>query len=313
MFPHALVQYYVCMDIRVVIGICVAVAIVAVSLVTWRLIARYRASREIFLKYNTMAGPLRVYTIRRDDDWVRVMDVQGTMQSATYLDDWRCYDLVYDYTKQYDHLFEAGDPAHGVLVLGGGGYSYPKHLISKHDDVFVEVVEIDPTVTSIAQRYFFLDRLIVEFDTEESGRLKLICDEARHFLESTDKRYSAIVNDCFSGLHFAESLATREAAQLYHDHLVEGGVYLSNVISALEGDRAHMMKRIVTTLDEVFKNVYVIAGQPERPENYDNNIVIATDGDYVFSGVYPFVRDLGTEVLLDANAVDENWTVPIAD
>lgn len=308
-----LIQYYVYMDMRIVIGICAVAVLVVIGLVAWRAVARYRASREIFLKFDTMAGPLRVYTIRRDDDWVRVMDVQGTMQSATYLDDWRCYDLVYDYTKQYDHLFEAGKPEHGVLVLGGGGYSYPKHLISNYDDVAVEVVEIDPTVTSIAQRYFFLDRLIVEFETEENGRLELICDEARHFLESTDKRYSAIVNDCFSGLHFAESLATLEAAQLYRDHLVEGGVYLSNVISAVEGDRSHMINRIVATLDAVFKNVYVIAGQPEKPENYDNNIVIATDGDYVFSGIYPFIRDLGTNILLDENAVDENWTVPIAN
>ena len=306
-------RYHKCMDMRIVIGICVAAALVVIALVAWRAVVRYRSSREIIMKFNTMAGPLRVYTIRQDDNLVRVMDVQGTMQSATYIDDWHCYDLVYDYTKQYDHLFEAGEPEHGVLVLGGGGYSYPKHLISKHDDVFVEVVEVDPTVTSVARRYFFLDRLIVEFDTEENGRLKLVCDEARHYLETTDRRYSAIVNDCFSGLHFVESLATREAAQLYHDHLVEGGVYLSNIISAVEGDRAHMMKRVVATLDAVFKHVYVIAGQPERPENYDNNIVIATDGDYAFSETYPFVRDLGANVLLDANTVNENWMVPVAN
>ena len=136
-----LMQYYVNMDMRIVIGACAIAVLVVVGLVAWRMVVRYRASREIFLKFDTMAGPLRVYTIRQDDDWVRVMDVQGTMQSATYLDDWRCYDLVYDYTKQYDHLFEAGKPEHGVLVLGGGGYSYPKHLISSHDDIAVAITK----------------------------------------------------------------------------------------------------------------------------------------------------------------------------
>ena len=299
------------MDIRVIIVICLVAAAALVAVAVWLLMRRSRRRREVFIKFDTMAGPLRIYTIARDADWVRVMDVQGTMQSATYLEDWRCYDLVYDYTKAYNHMFDAGFPIRDVLVLGGGGYSYPKYLISQFNNVRCDVVEIDPMVTAIAQRYFFLDRLIVEFETEENGRLQLVNDEARHFLEESDKRYDAIVNDCFSGLHFEEKLATVEAARLYREHLVEGGVFLSNVISALEGDRARMMQRVVATLGEVFAHVYVIAGQPDIPTNCDNNVVIATDGPWTFSGTYPFVRDLGAGVLRDAQTQDEDWTVPI--
>ncbi len=301
------------MDFILIIALVVIVVAAAIAVAAWLIVRRKRRQQEVFIKFNTMAGPLRIYTIARDEDWVRVMDVQGTMQSATYLEDWRCYDLVYDYTKFYDHMFEATVPIDDVLILGGGGYSYPKHLISHHPEVRCDVVEIDPTVTPIAQRYFFLDRLIVEFATEENGRLNLICDEARNYLEHCDKKYSAIINDCFSGLHFAERLATLEAAQLYHDHLVENGVFLSNVIGALEGNRSHTMQRIVATLAEVFEHVYIIAGQPDIPTNCDNNVVIATDGPWNFTDVYPFVRDLGTRILLDHNTEEENWTVPVAD
>ena len=301
------------MDASVIIAVCIAAAIlVAAAVAVWALVRRYRRSREIFLKFDTMAGPLRVYTIRRGDDLVRVMNVRGTMQSATYLEDWRCYDLVFDYTKAYNHMFDAALPIRNVLMLGGGGYSYPKYLISHYPDLAVDVVEIDPTVTAIAQRYFFLDRLIVEYDTETTGHLQLICDEARHYLEGCDKRYDVIVNDCFSGMHFAEGLATLEASYLYHRHLTQDGIFLSNVIASLEGDRSKMLQRIAATLARVFRHVYVIAGQPDNPSNCDNNVIIATDGDWTFSGVYPFVRDLGATILLDANAKEENWTVPIS-
>lgn len=300
------------MNTPLIIVLCVIVVLVVAAITAWVLVRRYRRQREIFVKFDTMAGPLRIYTIARNDEWVRVMDVQGTMQSATYLDDSRCYELVYDYTKAYNHMFDADLAIDDVLVLGGGGYSYPKYLISHYPDLRCDVVEIDQKVTLIAQRYFFLDRLMVEFETEETGRMELICDEARHFLEQSDRRYSAIVNDCFSGLHFAEGLATVEAARLYHEHLVEGGIYLSNVIGALEGDRSKMMQRVIATLGEVFSHVYVIAGQPETPTNCDNNVVIATDGEWTFKDVFPFVRDLSARILRDSNTDEEDWTVPTA-
>lgn len=301
------------MDTLLIIAIVVAIVAVIIAITVCLIVRRNRRQREVFIKFKTMAGPLRIYTIAHDEDWIRVMDVQGTMQSATYLDDWRCYDLVYEYTKFYDRMFDAAMPIDDVLILGGGGYSYPKHLISHYPKTRCDVVEIDPMVTSIAQRYFFLDRLMIEFNTEENDRLKLICDEARNYLGHCEKQYSAIINDCFSGLHFEESLATLEAAQLYHSRLVENGVFLTNVIGALEGNRSHMMQRVIATLEEVFEHVYIIPGQPDMPTNCDNNVIIATDGPWSFTGAYPFVRDLDARILLDCNTINENWTVPVAD
>ena len=104
---------------------------------------------EIFIKFDTMAGPCRVFTIERKDGLVRVMNVAGTMQSATYLDDDTYCDLPYAYTCDYDSMFFAGVPVRDVLVLGGGGYSYPKHLIAHHPETYVTCVEIDPVITAI--------------------------------------------------------------------------------------------------------------------------------------------------------------------
>lgn len=303
------------MDAGVLIVIAVIVLGAAIAAVVAVVLARrYRRSREIFIKLDTMAGPCRIYTIERKDGLVRVMNVAGTMQSATYLEDDTYCDLAYTYTRDYDCMFLAGVPVRDVLVLGGGGYSYPKHLIAHHPETYVTCVEIDPVITAIACRYFFLDRLFAEYDLEENGRLQLVEGDAREFLEEDEERYDAIVNDCFTGMTLVDSLVTREAARLYHEHLREGGVYLSNVIGAVEGPRSGTMRRIMRTLATEFAHVYVLPGQPSMLSNCDNNVVIATDGDWRFMGAIELeaweLADAG--ILLDENARDADWTVPTA-
>lgn len=299
--------------VRIAIGIGLLVVVAAI-VVTVVLVRRYRRSREIFLKFDTMAGPCRVFTIERKDGLVRVMNVAGTMQSATYLDDDTYCDLAYTYTRDYDCMFLAGIPVRDVLVLGGGGYSYPKHLIAHHPETFVTCVEIDPVITAIAHRYFFLDRLFEEYNLDETGRLQLVEGDARDYLEQSDGCYDAIVNDCFNGMSIVESLVTREAAQLYHDRLRDDGVYLANVIGAVEGPRSRSLRRIMRTLASVFAHVYVLPGQPSMLSNCDNNVVIATDGNWRFMGAIELATwELAdAEVVLDANARDEDWTVPTA-
>ena len=306
--------YHVRMDMTLAIVTCVVLLVVAIAVVTVILVRRYRRSREIFLKFDTMAGPCRVFTVERKEGLVRMMNVAGTMQSGTYLDDDTYCDLAFSYTRDYDCMFLAGVPVRDVLVLGGGGYSYPKHLIAHRPETFVTCVEIDPVVTAIARRYFFLDRLFEEYDLDETGRLQLVEGDAREFLEQSDERYDAIVNDCFAGMSLVESLATREAALLYHEHLREDGVYLSNVIGAVEGPRSRAMRRILRTLASEFAHVYVLPGQPAALSNCDNNVVIATDGDWRVPGAIELEawELAGAEVLLDATAADEDWTVPTA-
>lgn len=41
----------------------------------------------------------------------------------------------------------------------------------------MDVVEIDPKITEIARKYFYLDKLIRDFNLEENGRLKLMNED----------------------------------------------------------------------------------------------------------------------------------------
>ena len=60
-----------------------------------------------------------------------------------------------------------------------------------------------------------------------------------------------------------------------HDRLNPGGIYLTNVISAVEGPGAAFLRSQVALLEAVFDDVEVIPCDRENLTDEDNVIVIA--------------------------------------
>lgn len=216
---------------------------------------------------------------------IRVLEVAGTYQSATYLDDRWC-EPVFPYHKLFDHLFDAWPDGTGprtVAVLGGGGYAVPKHLVAHHPQIErIDVVELDPAIERIARRHFFLDRLEQVYGAQAAGRLALHIGDAREWLASCDHGFDVIVNDCFLGLIPDEGLMSVDAAELAADSLNPGGLYLSNVVSAVEGVHAQMLYSAIGALAQSFDHVWVYPCSPNNPAAQDNNVVIASDTWYDF-------------------------------
>ena len=194
-----------------------------------------------------------------------------------------------------------------VLVLGGGGFAWPKHVLATHPEVSLDVVEIDPAIIRIARKHFFLDEAIEKFDPVHA-RLRLICDDGRAFLENAAEssqrsygvrpeamRYDAIVNDAFSGAEPVRSLATVEAAQAAKACLIPGGLYAANVVSDFDRANVAFLRDLTATFAEAFAHVHIIPCPDEDFGGEDNYLVIATDGAYDFEDAIPFDEDfLGT-------------------
>ena len=220
---------------------------------------------------------------------IRVLNVAGTYQSATYLDDRWC-DPVFPYHLLFDHLFEpfAGTEApSSIAVLGGGGYAYPKHLIAHHPKVKrVDVVEIDPGIERIARKFFFLDRLEETYGTKTSKRLRLHVDDAGAWLRRQHRKFDVIINDCFSALEPEAAFMSPEGAWLVADHLSSNGVYLTNVVSALEGEYASPLYATVDALSRFFAHVWVYPCSGDEPSLRDNNVVVATNSNHQFAGAW---------------------------
>ncbi|MBR2709500.1 fused MFS/spermidine synthase [Candidatus Saccharibacteria bacterium] len=202
----------------------------------------------------------------------------GAYSSATFTDPAHKYELVYPYIKKYDHMFDFTD-VKTTAMIGGAAYQYPKYFISTFPDKSMDVIEIDPASTDIAKKYFYLDDLIADYGTE---RLGLYNEDGRVFMSRGEQKYDAILNDAFSGEVPVGTLATTEAAAAIKSKLNPGGVYMSNVIGALEGSRAKFLRAEVKTLSQVFRHVYVIpVHDGAKPTDYTNWMVIATDGDHL--------------------------------
>ena len=110
---------------------------------------------------------------------VRVLQVGGVYQSATYLGP-RRMEPVFSYYRAFDLAFTVRPKTRRALMIGGGGYAWPKHVLAcRSGNVTVDVVEIDPAVTYAALRWFYLDEAMAQ----HPGRLRLVTDDGRAYLE----------------------------------------------------------------------------------------------------------------------------------
>ena len=207
---------------------------------------------------------------------VRFYRQSGAYSSATFLDEKKKYELVFEYLDKYDEMFNFTD-VDEVAMIGGAAYQYPKYYISHFKDKKMDVIEIDPEATRIAKQYFFLGDLIEDYGED---RLGLYNEDGRVFFTNTSKKYDVVLNDAFSGEVPVGTLATREAVEVIKSRLNKDGVYMSNVLGAAEGDKSIFLKAEVNTMSKVFKYVYVVSvyEQP-RLDKVLNWVVIATDND----------------------------------
>ena len=249
---------------------------------------RLLRDRVVVASADTMFGPTQVVDVHDASGApVRVLEVDGTWQSATYLDDSWC-ELVFPYHRLFAHAMEAmARQPRRVLMLGGGGYAVPKHLVAHHPEVAqIDVMEIDPAIERIARRHFFVDRLETCFGAESSGRLRLHIADARTWLEENAQRYDAIINDCFFGLEPEMSLVTQEAAELICRHLTGEGLYLTNVVSALRGEESAILRATLSSLRGPFSYLWLYPGSPDDPYARDNIVVIASNARHEFAGAW---------------------------
>lgn len=247
----------------------------------------------------TSKGIARIHTVRDENNTpVRVLQLQGAYESATYLDENR-YEPVFAYQQAFDHVFEGHLPSNEILMIGGGGYAWPKHVLSTKPEIQITVVELDPSITALARKWFYLDQLLEEIP-DTADRLKLITADGRNYLEGTANRYAAIINDTFTGKDPALSLATIEALRITKTSLLPGGIYATNVVSEQEGEDISFLRDVVTTLNEVFAHVVVIPCEDTSFGLEDNYLVLASDLAHSFSETLPYDDDFLRNVLRDS-------------
>ena len=194
---------------------------------------------------------------------VRIMmtDPKGA-QSLMYTDD--PTELVSDYTKFYDLAFYYKPGAKKILMLGGGGYCVPRHVLAGREVSF-DVVELDPGVTEAARRYFEL---------REGPNLRIFHEDARTFLNRAARDglgpYDAVFMDVFGSWYSIPfQMTTVETAARIRGLMAPDGVLITNVIAALYGPRSGVFHGIYSAFSQAFPRMMIFpASAPEARYAY---------------------------------------------
>lgn len=248
--------------------------------------------KDTVISYDTEYWSVRIYNWLKNWENIRMLNIDGWFESATFTDEGKEYELVFDYTKYYNKMFNANIDINNVLLIWWGWYSYPKYYISHYPSKKMDVVEIDSKITEIAKKYFYLNKLIQDFDLINSKRLNLINEDGRTYLNDNDIEYDAILNDAFSGDNPAKTLTTLENIRNIKKSLKKNWVYLTNIISSLEWEKSKFLRAEVNTMKKVFNNVYIIpCSYKDNPYIHQNTMVIASDDELQFEDAYNLVLD----------------------
>lgn len=184
-----------------------------------------------------------------DHSVVYALTLDRMVHSYTSLDEPR--KLVYDYEKVYAKFTDqiAKDrPFLRTLFIGGGGYTFPKYMEALYPQSSIEVIEIDPGVTQVAQDLLGLD---------PEAKIITYNEDARIFFNELegDPEHDLIIGDAFNDFSVPYHLTTREFNERVKRCLKDDGFYMVNI---LDGHRALFLRAYLNTLKVTFPHVYLI-------------------------------------------------------
>ncbi len=120
-----------------------------------------------------------------------------------------------------------GRPPTRVLFIGLGGGIMPMMLRQRHPELAIDIVELDPAVTEIAEAFFAFRR---------DPRLTVHHGDGRVFLRRSEIRYDLIFLDAYNAEAIPFHLTTQEFYGLMGRRLAPGGVIAVNSAELLRQD-----------------------------------------------------------------------------
>ena len=195
------------------------------------------------------------------------------IHSYTSLED--PFHLEYEYIKIYEELVEervGADDTFKGLFIGGGGYTFPSYLEARYPGAKIDVVEIDPEVTRVAEKFLGL---------RKGDRIRTFNQDARWFAMNRrgSGEYDFVFGDAFNDLSIPYHLTTVEFSALLKGLLKPDGLLFVNIIDSFQ--KGLFLPSYMRTLEKVFGegNVHLVTTD--------------TEYDYMGTGTYIIVAGSG--------------------
>lgn len=193
----------------------------------------------------------RVRVLERSDGLRTLVTGAGrARQSAIHPG--RPLDLELAYTRVGMIGLALVPPDGRLLFVGLGGGAMPMYTRQILPAARIDVVEIDPVIVDVAQRFFGFT---------PDARMTVHTGDGRAFIENVPSgTYDLVVLDAFSDDEVPFTLTTREFLHAVRSSLSPRGVVVSNLWS-----RNDAFASMLVTYDDVFEQVHLI-GVPRHAQ-----------------------------------------------
>ncbi len=262
-------------------GVLAFFAVLATGSWSWaqdygeKLWLRRPARSNVLYSDESQYSYIEVIQLSEDPD-IRHMHLDTLLHSKLKLES--PGNLDYQYEQVYaaiTHRASRGKQHVHSLMIGGGGYVFPRYMDAVWPGSRTDVVEIDPAVTKAAMEAFGLAK-----DTP----IKCYHEDGRVFVDRLAKKvnageptalYDFVYFDAVNDYSVPYQLTTREFMQNVATLLTPEGGCLINMIDIY--DSGLLLGSLMNTVKTVFPNVYVLVEGSPSSESLEirNTFVIA--------------------------------------
>ena len=114
------------------------------------------------------------------EERMRLLLVDGAMQSAQYLEPALVEELPFEYMREFSWIYRLKPDIERVLLIGGGGFAYPKYFLQHYPEKSIDVIELSSTIVDIARDYFGLRAL----EKAYPDRLRILVGDGHAYLRT---------------------------------------------------------------------------------------------------------------------------------
>lgn len=189
-----------------------------------------------------------------------------------------------------------------VLVIGGGGYTFPRAAKELMPETDLDVVEIDPKVTQVAYRTLGLKKEYGLHDINMDGR-QFVAERA------AAQTYDLVIQDAVNDLSVPAHLLTKEYNDEVKKTLKPDGVYLLTIIDSIQDGK--LWRAAMRTLKETFSHVTLLYHEPmpDDPEKWAPDrrvyVIYAADRPFDLKGMQDAVTKQREDWIRAGAAVGE--------
>lgn len=211
--------------------------------------------------YSVLAGTQNERDVR-----LLTTDPRG-YQSAAYTDG--SNELALGYARKMAEVVRVAPNKENILIIGGGAFSLPEYLAAKYPSSHIDVVEIDPHLSGIAQKYFGYTPL---------PNIAVHAQDARVFLQKAQPNtYDVLLVDAYSNdSAIPFSLATLEYTEQLKRVAAPKGTVIANLIGSTNSSCLPVLASLHKSYSHSFRKTHVVPLYPGA-DHVQNIIALYTN------------------------------------